>query len=828
MTNFCRLRDSVDSFHCGNCSRNYGDMRAFRKHVLAVHPIFMPVSPCKSSPFIEYAPLPFPSISIPSTSSDQLPGSEGAFDVRDEPASPSVTDVQQFLKKELIKAISGFHSNTGMTEKTVQGFVQMFFTYQQEVLFVGLQRLVSAFAGMNKNCSCLIDFVEQVQKVVDTAFSAVRTKEVRLKLFQSLGTLIMPEVVEVGRIVKRWRRNEPPSLGAATSQVVPLRRVLAALLSIPGLMEEMDHFIANDQCLKPNSNFKVGWLKEVRAQSLCDPSVKWYPINVYYDDFEPCNPLGSRAGIHKMGGLYVSLPCLPPRFASQLQFILLLMLVRSRDRDQFGNAAVFKRPIEELTFLHDEGVEVKVKGVSVRVKFALGLILGDNLGLNTILGFVQSFSARFCCRFCKADYKTAPFIENGVHLRSMDSYITDLAEGNESMTGIKERCVWLDLPGFDLFNNVVVDYMHDFLEGVGSYVMSCVIGGLLKENCFSLPQLNMRIMEFEYGADSDNAGVAVKMSGGGKMSKISATEMRILITYFGLLIGHMIDQYDDSQLVREFRRRIEETIPKKRRRPDRCYVYYKLYLQLRKVMDLIGSDVVSVGNAQVMAAEIETLLTMYLPLSEKPHLPPKFHFLTHYPSMLLKHGPLFPLSCIRFEGKHKPFKAALKAITCHKNTVLSAAKKMQLQLNALLLWDQVPPKEYVPGKLFPTLRSTLTPLLTFFALEEDRDLQQVKYITSPNHITYRPGQILITEFDDPDPSFVLVKKLFFDPSTGKPFVEGEQLVTVGFSNHFYAYVVHHSGITTYLQLDSLTDYPFPNTLTLGFDGNYYVTCRNSL
>lgn len=40
------------------------------------------------------------------------------------------------------------------------------------------------------------------------------------------------------------------------------------------------------------------------------------------------------------------------------------------------------------------------KGKKVKIYFALGLLLGDNLGLNGMLGFVESFNAYHSCRLC--------------------------------------------------------------------------------------------------------------------------------------------------------------------------------------------------------------------------------------------------------------------------------------------------------------------------------------------------------------------------------------------------------------------------------------------
>jgi len=47
---------------------------------------------------------------------------------------------------------------------------------------------------------------------------------------------------------------------------------------------------------------------------------------LYYDDFETGNPLGTAAGIHKVGALYGSMATLPPHHASSLENIFLIYL----------------------------------------------------------------------------------------------------------------------------------------------------------------------------------------------------------------------------------------------------------------------------------------------------------------------------------------------------------------------------------------------------------------------------------------------------------------------------------------------------------------------
>jgi len=75
------------------------------------------------------------------------------------------------------------------------------------------------------------------------------------------------------------------------------------------------------------------------------------PIFLFFDDYEVGNPLGSHSGIHKLGAVYVSIPCLPPHRQSSLNTIFLTLLFHSSDRQKFGNNIIFKPVIDELNFL---------------------------------------------------------------------------------------------------------------------------------------------------------------------------------------------------------------------------------------------------------------------------------------------------------------------------------------------------------------------------------------------------------------------------------------------------------------------------------------------
>lgn len=52
-----------------------------------------------------------------------------------------------------------------------------------------------------------------------------------------------------------------------------------------------------------------------------DTCKTYFPVIMYFDDFECCNSLGSKAGLYKIEAVYISLACVPPEYLSLLENI---------------------------------------------------------------------------------------------------------------------------------------------------------------------------------------------------------------------------------------------------------------------------------------------------------------------------------------------------------------------------------------------------------------------------------------------------------------------------------------------------------------------------
>jgi hypothetical protein len=824
-------------FRCGMCSRWFSEVYTWRRHVLHHHaPASALVSPCKSIP--SYESTPVKGLNLPGPSSGVMPAGnifrtpeKMATSVFSDTSSQQVMqpstasqNASKFLQQQLGLLISSFHTNTGLSFKTVQSFVDAFRCFNRDLVDVALELMSKELSTSTGDVVCehVSSYIEQLRQTLNAVIEPLQSIYKREQYFTSLGSYIPPQDIFLGVRNEVVGRHLPPRSIPVVGQFIPLRRVLQRLLSIPGLMSEMDVYVQRchkSPCIKHFTQSPV-WM-ETESQHSLGADSKVYPYHIYFDDFETGNALGSHAGIHKLGGMYISLPSLPPRLASQLKYILLLYLFHSDDRTEFGNS-IFKTVIDEINFLAEEGVHIKVEGFEGNVKFILGLIIGDNLGLHTILGFTQSFRANYSCRICKASKEVtiSQCVEDPNLLRDQDTYLEDVDRDNVTETGVRERSVWLDVKYFDLFSHVAVDYMHDLLEGVCRYTMKVIIENLIEKNYLTLDYLNSRIIEFDYGPDSNNKPPTLKkISANSVQIKMSASECHRLVRYFSLMIGHLVDEVHNRR-IGGHRKVLSST----------NYEYYELYLLLRKIMDIILTEQVYPQLAEVLAIYIKDFNELFIKLS-KSTLKPKFHHLIHYPRMMLRLGPIGHISSMRYESKHRAGKAAVNAGAGRVNVCKSAAKKLQLQLNHLLLTNLTAAVN-LPGSLTTLPIEEKIAVIDVFSLPTDTSIYSTAHVTVADfNVTYHISDVLLLELLSEDmfaPLLMSVTNIYYESGVGKAYAKGQLFETLYFDCHFHAYKVIKTHEVKYIALDQLL-FPFPNTLTPSLiDDAFFVTIRNAI
>ncbi|KAF0700218.1 MULE domain-containing protein, partial [Aphis craccivora] len=325
----------------------------------------------------------------------------------------------------------------------------------------------------------------------------------------------------------------------------------------------------------------------------------------------------SHSGIHKLGAVYISIPCIPPHHQSFLNTIFLALLFHSSDRVKFGNNVIFNPLIDELNYLRDTGVYISTDNFKGTIQFELGVIVGDNLGVHSITGFVESFSSNYPCRICKMrkeDIQKQCTVNNNL-IRTVKQYNLDVSEGDVSSSGIKEACIWHKVLGFNVLEQVGMDIMHDILEGVGKYDLAFLISYYVEDlKIFTLQVLNERIVCFDYWPDRGSKPCVLHIEHLRKINiRLSASETMSLIRYFGLLIGYFVPLND----------------------PVWC-----LYILLRQIIDIITSTPLQVGCCELLQTLVSEHNDIYIKIYSHKKLKPKYHFMLHYHTIIKKLGPL--------------------------------------------------------------------------------------------------------------------------------------------------------------------------------------------
>lgn len=137
-----------------------------------------------------------------------------------------------------------------------------------------------------------------------TPFANLSTEHLYLKAlklkdyFISLHTYSIGAKVQIQREVGFTRRV----LSNVTAKFIPMRIVLQKIFSLPGVYSGVSSYVSR-------LNKRNRWLENFVQGHLWRSKVKdhfqgneVFPISMYFDDFEIGNPLGSHAGVHKLGG----------------------------------------------------------------------------------------------------------------------------------------------------------------------------------------------------------------------------------------------------------------------------------------------------------------------------------------------------------------------------------------------------------------------------------------------------------------------------------------------------------------------------------------------
>ncbi|XP_064465405.1 uncharacterized protein LOC135376891 [Ornithodoros turicata] len=265
---------------------------------------------------------------------------------------------------------------------------------------------------------------------------------------------------------------------------VPIRRVLVNMLFAGDAMEHILGACCESRDTKIICDILDGDFARERA-ILRSGDADTIILLLYTDELELVNPLGSAAGVHEILAAYFSVLNLHPKYRSRLNAIHFLMLVKYSHVKTYRFKRVLDTVIKETISIHESGLEISCGGQKKTLKVCLLGIVGDNLSLNRIGGFSSSFGSGHFCRFCVTDSKDINQVttERNCLIRTAalhNSHLADIEVDRSKckLYGVSMESPLLQVPGFDVTQQLLPDAMHDILEGGTAFVLKHVLKSL--------------------------------------------------------------------------------------------------------------------------------------------------------------------------------------------------------------------------------------------------------------------------------------------------------------------------------------------------------------
>ena len=389
-------------------------------------------------------------------------------------------------------------------------------------------------------------------------------------------------------------------------------------------------------------------------------------IIAYFDEIELCNPLGSSVKKHKLGCLFFTIGNFHPCFRSKLKCIFLVAIASNLVIRKHGINLFLKPFIKSMQEMGSNGLKVAVGARDCVFQVGLLAVLADTLAAHCLGGFKESMSFAYrICRSCMATTEQiqSKFLESNYELRTPEKHQHHLHKlvGGSSATysveyGINNPSELDNVPNFSVVQNLPHDIMHDLFEGVVPYEMKLLLTYLVSAKYLSIATFNDRLRRFDFGyselsdAPSELDEKIVKKPE--QRIRQSASKMWLLAVYLPLLIGDLV--------------------------PEDCK-FWSLYILLLKICSIATSWQIKPDTISYLSVLIEEHHTQFKSLYPDRTITPKMHYMVHYPSQIVRYGPLIyswtmrheaKLSVIKRASRHGNFKNICRTIARHSQRAL--------------------------------------------------------------------------------------------------------------------------------------------------------------
>ncbi len=531
---------------------------------------------------------------------------------------------------------------------------------------------------------------------------------------------------------------------------------------------------------------------QFKEHELFSSNPKALQIIAYYDELEIVNPIGTYVKKHKLGCLFFTLGNVRPRFRSILKAINLLGVVKHEDIKKEGIDSFLAPFVNDLKKLYCEGITVHFGGKMRTFYGGLIAFLADNLAAHGLGGFKESMS--FALRICRSCYCTRSmsqthFAESSCTLRTTESHFENcqllagpLKQHYSTAYGVNRSSILEEVPGFSVINSLHHDIMHDIFEGVVPYEVKLLLKHCIQSKYFSLNVFNSRLQRYDFHKNKPTVIDECVINKSDRKIRQSASQMITLAVELPFLIGDKVPENDER---------------------------WKAFLLLLRICQIIISPSISPDTVEYLRQLIEEKLICFSQLYPNETIIPKQHYMIHYPSQILRSGPLIHSWTMRHEAKLSFIKRASRRGN-FKNVCLTAAKKHQLWQCQKLQSDNF---------LHCEVESSPKPKLSSYNEEEECIQQKLRQLfpsdlqdliirhhkwVSVQSSKYTRGVFVLIEYDLIEPVFGKVVDLL--EINGTIMLSLEKHKSLFFDVHFNSFVVKSLGEHIAVEQHTLTFY----------------------
>ena len=647
---------------CLFCSTSFRTVCALTKHVQRHHKILL-----NDLQAPEHHEEVAEESNLPGANEDNF-NDDYSENIEEDISSDSLPDLINFLEKRLalfILQLKEVHMLSQKVQKIVVNFIKSFLITAFGK-YVHIIRNLLSFSHVDINDDAWKDILD-----VETLFECLgRISTTERSLWNYLKRCDM--IIQPRELHAEITDKADDSTVTVPYIYVPINQVLTKFLSHSDVLENLNNFSQSFDCNGTLLTYGDGDIRCNDPFWLNNPIS--LPLQLYVDEVELCNPIGSKRGKHKLTAFYYMLGNIPQQFRSQLRFINLALLIKHQYVKKANyDYSVFLDPLlQDLITLQSDGINIS-RGASVfNIKGKVISISADNLSAHALAGLQQYFNSGRICRFCMVDHGDIGkcLTESDVIMRNSANHTYHLeaviaSESNKNMYGVQRSCAFSILPNFDLFKLFPPDIMHDFMEGVIPVTVQLILHNLVSQGYTTVYNFNESLRNLKLVRKENRpcpiTDAAVKDGGHIIGTAIQKFELFLILPF---LVGSSVPKLCKS---------------------------WQVYLCLRDVCDLVFAPSVDKDNLFLLEELVAKYLCCFIEVFGSNKIIPKMHYMIHYPSLIRLFGPLRNFWCMRFESKHQYFKKLAARTKSFRNITLSLAKRHQLhqswELSAECMFD---------------------------------------------------------------------------------------------------------------------------------------------